>query len=188
MNDDFLTFYADPGEDFGWCIGYRNLLVARGILKMWETADELADKIESNVGEFAYGRPNSPLPNPWMCDGVDEELLKLPIGRIVCEDFRIYPWKLKALKFNPVRTARVIGALTFIARRHGLEFVLQPAAIKSTAVSGGAEELFDTPLHENRHSNDAIMHFVFYTGTTMRGIQVKVPNEGVQGKDDGGVD
>jgi hypothetical protein len=183
MDDAFLTFYADPGEDFGWCIGHNHRLVARGILKMWETADELADKIESEVGAFAYAEDN-----PWLCDGVDPELLKLPIGRIVCEDFRIYPWKIKALKFNPVRTARVIGALTFIARRHGIDFVLQPAAIKDTSLKGGAAELFDTPLHENRHSNDAIMHFVFYTQVTAQGRTMPVPNEGVQGKDDGGVD
>ena len=183
MDDAFLTFYADPGEDFGWCIGHNQRLVARGILKMWETADELADKIESETGAFAYD-----LDSPWLCDGVDPEMLKLPIGRIVSEDFRIYPWKVKALKFNPVRTARVIGAMTFIARRHAIEFVLQPAAIKKTAMAGGAEELFDTPLHENRHSNDAIMHFVFYTQTTGQGIKVAVPNEGVQGVDDGGVD
>ena len=182
MSDDFLTFYADPGEDFGWCLGHNNRLVARGILKMWETAHELADKIENDLGVFADTE------SPYLCDGVDPELMKRYIGRIVCEDFRIYPWKVKALKFNPVRTARVIGALTFLAQRHSIELVLQPASIKSTAVAGGAEELFDTPLHENRHSNDAIMHFVYYQGTTARGIDVAVPNDGVQGKDDGGVD
>jgi hypothetical protein len=29
-------------------------------------------------------------------------------------------------------------------------------------VAGGAEQLFYTPLRENRHQNDAIMHGVFY--------------------------
>ena len=45
----------------------------------------------------------------------------------------------------------------------GVSLVLQPAAIKKSAIAAGAEELFMTPLHENRHANDAIMHGIFFT-------------------------
>lgn len=89
------------------------------------------------------------------------------LGRMVVEDFTIYPWKAKDLAWDPVMTARVIGALMYIARVRNIDFVLQPAKIKETAVAGGAEDLFFSPRHENRHQNDAIMHAVFYQQTEL---------------------
>jgi hypothetical protein len=48
--------------------------------------------------------------------------------------------------------------------------VLQPAAIKKQAQAAGAEELYWRPLRENRHQNDAVQHFVFYTQTELMGL------------------
>jgi hypothetical protein len=188
--DNFRTLYCDPGEDFGWCVGVDFKLISRGITKMWETVHEVADDLENLLLSPADHRATifNNCDSGYAIDDVDPDLFRLPVGRIVCEDFRIYPWKAKSLTFNPVRTARAIGALTYLAQRHGIPFVLQPAAIKKAAVAAGAEELFDSPRHENRHSNDAIMHFTYFTATELRGISIPVPNEGVQGQDDGGVD
>lgn len=170
MTEDFLTFYADPGEDFGWALGCGTTLVSRGITKMWDTADELWLALNDGVEASCL---------------MDEDFLRdeikwssyggKAIQRIVCEDFRIYPWKAKELAWDRVRTARVIGALTFMARLKGIPFILQPAAIKEGAVAAGAEELYDRPLYENRHSNDAIQHFTFYTATEMLGLNIPVP-------------
>lgn len=175
--DTFLTFYGDPGETFGWCIGYDTLLVGGGMTPMWHTALDLWDKL--NDPEKGGNELNDPA---LLRAGVDPELLKLPVGRVVLEDFRIYPWLAKQLKFDPVRTARVIGAITFQTMVHGIELVFQPAAIKNAAQKAGAEELYVHPTHENRHHNDAIQHFVFYTHTEMMGNKLIVPNEGVQEK------
>lgn len=180
--DDFLTLYCDPGEDFGWCLGYNFVLVSRGIERMWDTVLEAHDDIVGDQRDTFFRA------DAHIYDTAPSDLLKLRIGRIVCEDFRIYPWKMKALKFNPVRTARAIGGLKLISMLSGVDMILQPAAIKAAAVAAGAEELYDHPLHENRHSNDAVQHFVFFTNTELRGIKIAVPNEGVEGKDDGGVD
>ena len=180
--EDFRTLYCDPGEDFGWAVACGFVLLARGTEKMWETVDNIGDDVEGSPSMF------NDADSAYAYDGRDASLYKLPIRRIVCEDFRIYPWKIKALKFNPVRTARAIGAITYICRRNGIEFVLQPAAIKDAAQKAGADELYDFPLKENRHSNDALQHFTYYTQSVLRGANIPVPNEGVQGLDDGGVD
>lgn len=169
--EGFLTFYADPGEDFGWAIGCGTTLVSAGTTKMWTTADMLWDALESgDAREFlddVYLRDDLPESPSYYRD--------LPIKRIVCEDFRIYPWAAKSLAWDRVRTARVIGSLTQAGRRFDIPFILQPAAIKAAAQAAGAEELYYRPLHENRHQNDAIQHFVFYTSVELLGLSLPIP-------------
>lgn len=179
MSEDFRTVYCDPGEDFGWCIGRGFKLLAAGTTKMWPTAHELKACIaapdDPNAGFF-----NDPF---FARDGVSDDEVLGPIGRIVCEDWRLYPEKLHALKWDRCRTARVIGAVTFIAQEFGIPLVLQPASIKKTAQAAGAEELYYRPIRENRHQNDAIQHFVFFTNTELRGVTVKVPDNAQEGGD-----
>jgi len=100
------------------------------------------------------------------------------IGRLVIEEFRIYPWKCEDLAFDPVRTARGIGALEFIARHAALEVVFQSATIKEAAIAGGAETLFRRPLHECRHMNDAIMHGVYFAAMSSPSVKISVPGGG----------
>jgi hypothetical protein len=168
--ETFRTLYCDPGEDFGWCIGRDTKLLARGTTKMWEMADDIWDALNN-----PYNGENK-LNSVEVCrEGVDPSENQGPIERVVCEDFRIYPWKAKELAWDRVRTARVIGAITFMCREKGIPLVLQPAAIKEAAVAAGAEELFDRPLHENRHQNDAAMHFVFFTNVELLEVPLPVP-------------
>lgn len=169
MLEDFLTLYADPGEDFGWCIGCGTTLVAAGTTKMWTMADDVWEALETAPSDtLLFDDAN-------IRDGVmASDYEDMPIKRIVCEDFRIYPWAAKQLAWDRVRTARVIGALTFMARLKDIPFILQPAAIKKAAQAAGAEELYYRPLHENRHQNDAIQHFVFYTNTELLGLNLPV--------------
>lgn len=171
MLEDFLTLYCDPGEDFGWCLGCGTVLVSAGTTKMWAMADDVWDSL------FEGGKPADTflLDEANIRDGVDRSAFEeLEIKRIVCEDFRIYPWAAKQLAWDRVRTARVIGALTMMARRKDIPFILQPAAIKKAAQAAGAEELYYRPLHENRHQNDALQHFVFYTNTELMGLRLPV--------------
>lgn len=172
--EDFRTLYCDPGEDFGFCWAKGFKLLGAGIEKMWPFAHEVWAALDDPGSSVLDG--NTPL----LRKGITADENTGPFKRIVVEDFRIYPNKYRALIWNPVRTARVIGALTFMAQHFEIELVFQPASIKSHAMAAGAGELFYHPLHENRHSNDAIMHYTFYTNTAMRGIEVDVPNQGVE--------
>jgi hypothetical protein len=167
--EDFLTLYNDPGEDYGWCVGCGTTLVSAGTTKMWAMADDVWFSLNE-------GMSSSPLlAEPNVRGGIDRaDFEHMKIGRIVYEDFRIYPWAAKQLAWDRVRTARVIGALTFMARLFDIPCLPQPAAIKAAAVAAGAEELYYRPLHENRHQNDAIQHFVFYTNTELLGLYLPV--------------
>lgn len=172
--ETFRTIYADPGEDFGWCVGRDTTLLAAGTTKMWHMADDIWAALNSPndpiipINNEAQGR-----------NGVKQEDLLGPIGRIVCEDWRLYPWVIKkgSLDFDQCRTARVIGAMQFMCRVKGIPFVLQPAAIKPGAQAAGAEELYYRPLKENRHANDSIQHFVFFTNVELLGIPLPVITE-----------
>jgi hypothetical protein len=171
--DNFLTLYNDPGEDYGWAIGHDLNLVARGTHKMWTFLDFVWEKLQ----DPATDNWENPLANDeFVRNGQDPAVMQLPIKRIVCEDFRIYPWKAKELAWDPVRTARAIGALTFMARLHSIPLRFQGANIKAAAQAAGAEELYDRPLRENRHQNDAIQHFVFFTNTELLGLNLPIPD------------
>lgn len=170
MTEDFLTLYCDPGEDFGWCLGCGTTLVAAGTHKMWTAADIVWEAL-ADTGPSS----SELLSDAYVRDGIDvADYAHMRIERIVCEDFRLYPWAVKQLSWDRVRTARVIGALTFMARVKDIPFILQPAAIKKAAVAAGAEELFYRPLHENRHQNDAIMHFCFFVSSELLGLPLNV--------------
>jgi hypothetical protein len=173
--EDFKTVYLDPGESAGWCLACGNILLSAGTTPLWLFADALWEGITDNTGILGAGEDAYTLRRK----GMRREHFEKPIGRIVCEDFRIYPEKAKALIWNPIRTLRLIGAVTFMARLHQLEFQLQPASIKERAKAGGAEEFFYRPLHENRHQNDAIMHFTYFSQLGPEG-DPRTPNEGVQ--------
>lgn len=182
--EPFRTLYCDPGEDFGWAVGRGTKLLGAGTEKMWEFADIVWDSVFrptsgllNDVDLGGYGREGVEASEVNVRKEHGDETLH--IGRIVCEDFRIYPWVAKAggLDYNPVRTARVIGALTMIARRAGIPIIFQGANIKKAAVAAGAEELYYTPLHENRHQNDAIQHFVYFTNTELMGLVMPKSNE-----------
>lgn len=169
MAETFRTLYCDPGEDFGWAVGRHTKLLAAGTEKMWPFADDIW---------AALNNPNDP--DGSIINGDDyvraghEGSNVGPIGRVVCEDWRLYPDKLKFLKWDQCRTARVIGAITFMCRQKSIPLVLQPAAIKKAAQAAGAEELYYKPLRENRHQNDAIQHFVFFTQTELLGMKAGI--------------
>lgn len=177
--EPFRTLYCDPGEDFGWALGKGLVLLAGGTEKMWPMADEIYRALEDpRVGMLAAGSI------PDLRNGVDPALNSGPIGRIVCEDWRLYPTHLQKLKWDRCRTARVIGGITMLCRIYSIELVLQPAAIKPAAVAAGAEELYYRPLKENRHANDAIQHFTYFTQTEMLGTRLVVTNTGESMPDD----
>lgn len=174
IDEPFRTLYVDPGEMTGWCIGKGSKLLGAGQTPMWEFIDDVWDAVFSEP----VPRPDPMCPPPelgvgpriWLREGVSSDDNVGRIGRIVCEDWKLYPDKLKALAWDQCRTARALGALKLIARKNECEYVLQPAAIKKRAMDGGAREFFYRPEHDNRHMNDAIMHYFFYYQTEMMGV------------------
>lgn len=159
----------DPGETTGWALWEGRELVDAGQEELIPFIDLVADG--ALVGTQRVS------------DATEARHFGLFAGirRLVIEEFRLYPWIIHegGLDFDEVRTARGIGALEFIARHGGLEVVMQPATIKAAAEAGGARELFQRPLHENRHANDAIRHGWFYITTVMLGRRVELPHASV---------
>lgn len=158
--EKFRTLILDPGESAGWCLANGPKLLAAGTESMWLLADSIWQALESGGQKGPLGSGAEAL--AYSRKGVGKKQLELPIGRVIAEDFRIYPEKAKSLSWDPVRTARLIGAVTMMCRIMDIDFYLQPAAIKHTAELGGAEAFFYRPLHDNRHQNDAIRHWVYF--------------------------
>lgn len=147
-----LWLCVDPGETTGWSIwGGKGLIVA-GQLDLWPFIDAVDSWLTQEKIPEAL--------DFWNAEVKQE---RGTLGAIVCEDWSLYPWMLDKLAWDKCRTARGIGALELLARRFGIPIILQGADIKEAAQQAGAEELYLTPVHENRHANDSIQHGVFYT-------------------------
>lgn len=139
---------CDPGESFGYCVGEDTRLDAAGTVEMWDFVHALAEAVDLSLGS------NDPALVARL-RGADH---------VVIEDWQLYPWVIQAggLDFDKCRTARAIGALEFICRASGTPYTLQPAKIKETAQAAGVDDLYLAPVHENRHANDAMQHFVYF--------------------------
>lgn len=142
---------VDPGEDTGWSLWLDDDFLDAGTAKLWEFAEAVFSAVFTGPEELE-------------AMGAELALKFVGIEGIVCEDFRIYPWEAKkgTLNWDQVRTARLIGALTLIAKMGGLWWKLQGASIKERGLAAGAKAYFLSPLHENRHANDASTHAVYH--------------------------
>jgi hypothetical protein len=155
---------VDPGEDTGLAVWEGTDLIFGATIKMGDVPLMLHYVLlePEKLDDFLDRYPE--------CVDFAEQIRDRPIERIVCEDWKLYPWVMytpdgrasHALDFDQCRTARLIGKIEHLAIIAGVSFHLQGADIKETAESGGAENLYYKPLHENRHQNDAIQHGVFW--------------------------
>jgi hypothetical protein len=155
---------VDPGEDCGLSIWEDNKLILGWTMKMGDVGPMLhyllvqPDRLDWFLEKFPEA------------EEFIEQTRDYEIERVVCEDWKLYPWVMytpdgratHALDFDQCRTARLIGAIDLCCRTAGIPLYLQGADIKETAVAAGAENLYYKPLHENRHQNDAIQHGVFW--------------------------
>lgn len=145
----------DPGETTGWALWEGDRLLDAGQEELVKFVDE--------VGES----------NSERCTCTDPFYVEL----LVIERFALYPWVARSgeLDFDELRTSRGIGALEYIARQAGVRVVMQPATIKDPAQAAGARELFLSPVYENRHANDAIMHGWYYILTELKKVKLDIP-------------
>lgn len=151
-----LLLACDPGESTGW--------------SSWEDSKLKAVGTESlDAFVTAWGEAKLGLSTRFDCDpGLVETMVDAE--HLVIEDWALYPWKAQELAWDKCRTARGIGALSYICDAAGVPYTLQPAKIKDQAVAAGAEAYFKKPLHENRHLNDSIMHAVYFQVTNGVGV------------------
>lgn len=171
-----MVLSNDPGESYGWALWTDDgELVRRGTTPGWAFVRAVDEAMRRNRIErerrVINPRANvGDLQEEWNLaheeGDVDPEWFR-GVTTFVLEDFILYPEEAMSgrLNWDRLRTVRFIGAMTLIADQNELRIFLQPAKIKSYATAQGAQELFDHPLHENRHQNDAIMHGVFYFET-----------------------
>jgi hypothetical protein len=149
---------VDPGESTGYAIWSEDRLEYAGTTDLWDFV-------------FALGCILHPAHLAQHCDNALRARLE-GWKHLVIEDWSLYRDKAQALIGDKQDTVRGIGALQFIAASLGRPFTLQPAAIKEPARQAGAETLFQRPLHENRHANDAITHGVYWLAMRGRGVGV----------------
>lgn len=141
----------DPGETTGWAIWQDLQRVEAGQTQLWQFIDALDAWAASGVSPDIFDVEN------WD-DGTNF------LDLIVMEDWVLYPPGVGSgppEPWNKQRTVRGIGAIELIARQNHIPLELQGTDTKEIAIAAGAEELFLSPVHENRHANDATMHGVF---------------------------
>jgi hypothetical protein len=174
MSDNYRMLCVDPGENTGWSIWKDDKVLGGGQTPLWNFAMDVYNLFESGVGPLEQGEDTILRP------GIDPEENTGPIGLIVVEAFKLYPWEARkgTLDWNEFRTTQLIGAITFFAQLFDVRLHKQDAKIKERALAGGAEELFLKPAHENRHQNDSIMHGFFYRQVEVHGRNIMLPKKG----------
>jgi hypothetical protein len=87
-----------------------------------------------------------------------------PVGQIVMEDFKIYPWMANKLSFDPVPSCRVIGCVETGARRRGVPIRYQMAQhAKEIMKDSVLEQMFNIKArNHSKHGMDAMRHAVFF--------------------------
>lgn len=141
----------DPGETTGWAIWIGTDRVEAGQTALWRFIDLVDGWAHDGI-----------IPPEFNAEGWADEIAPQALEFIVMEDWSLYADKAQALINDKQRTVRGIGAIELIARQNGIPIELQGAYTKDVAIAAGAEEMFLSPVHENRHANDATMHGVFY--------------------------
>jgi hypothetical protein len=93
----------------------------------------------------------------WLMEGPD-------IAVLVCEEFRLYPDKMKVQGYSQLKTVEVIGVLRYLSVGN-YTFVEQGASIKKVARAQMARlgvEDRAVVEHKGGHASDAVVHGWYY--------------------------
>lgn len=83
------------------------------------------------------------------------EITRHPVW--VVEEFMLYPWRSDQQAFHVMGTSELIGVIKYLARKTGVELVMQPASIKVPAFKiAKARKL--KPPSGSQHVKDAWIH------------------------------
>lgn len=84
---------------------------------------------------------------------------------VVCEEYRLYPWKSAEQGFSTVETCEVIGVIKYLCALHGVELVMQSATIKKpTEGHMRAKKIPNkaVKMKAGGHCKDAVLHGQHY--------------------------
>lgn len=94
------------------------------------------------------------------------------LDTVICEEFRLYPWKMKEQGFSQFKTIELIGVIKHICTKRHIDLIEQPANIKKptdgilTTLSKNA--VFPSHRHGG-HARDAELHGWYYFRNYLRG-------------------
>jgi hypothetical protein len=97
------------------------------------------------------GTSNSPRPQ------FAQVLVNTDVDYYVVENFRMFPGKAKALIFNEMVAARVIGEIEHVARNHN-----RPIHFQMSEILNRAYPKFGYERKKGKHQLDALMHGLWY--------------------------
>jgi hypothetical protein len=94
---------------------------------------------------------------------------RLQFDVMVCEEFKLYPEKMKSLAWSELKTVEVIGVLRERCRNKRVQFVLQPASIKkATFAQMKRKDVAFVSRGSGGHCKDAEAHGWHYVWTVNR--------------------
>ena len=94
-------------------------------------------------------------------DYLNAECAKESLHVIVCEEFRLYPWKAQQPGFSTLETVEIIGTIKWLCKQHQTELQMQPATIKNPTFAIMNKR--NIALQgKNQHERDAEAHAYHY--------------------------
>jgi hypothetical protein len=81
---------------------------------------------------------------------------------VICESFKLYPWKAAAQSWGIMPAPEVIGVVKLWCSQHRTTLVMQAPTVKSTA-----QRKFDISLLclVGQHRKDAVLHLLYWSYT-----------------------
>jgi hypothetical protein len=132
-----MYIFVDPGKNTGWAeFNQEGNLTLQGTTHNFE--------------EFVQ----------WLMVHINSKT-SLFITKVICEEFKLYPWKTKDQMWSEFETVQVIGALRADCIKFGVDFELVPARNKDMGFmyQGTKEPSHSNPLN---HQMVATAHGVFW--------------------------
>lgn len=83
------------------------------------------------------------------------------VQKCVLEGYWVYPGKQNDHVYSDLETPRVIGRIESWAETHGVEVIVQPAAVKATGYAWIGQKVLPKS-NKNNHQMDAHVHFMFW--------------------------
>jgi hypothetical protein len=112
-------------------------------------------------GECAWAQEKTPADFLlWLESQMINNFVKAYRTEIVCEEFRLYPWRMQEQGFSQMRTAELIGAIRWITR--GYDLIMQPASVKKVVVAQAKERGYTWKSRgHGGHAKDAESHGLY---------------------------
>ena len=93
------------------------------------------------------------------------------VQAVICEDFKLYPWKSNQQAWSQLDTVRYIGAVELWCAVTNRTLILQPSSVKPVGYAWAG--MRPTTRKSESHSMDAYVHGVYY----LQSIGVRKPQQ-----------